>query len=47
MSKDAIWQAFVETGDPLYYMLYKATQDEPYRRSAPQNDSGDTPRSEG
>ena len=47
MSKDAIWQAFAEAGDPLYYMLYKATQDEPYRRSAPQNDSGDTPRSEG
>ena len=46
MSKDAIWQAFAETGDPLYYMLYKAT-DEPYRRSAPQNDPGDTPRSEG
>ena len=44
MSKDAIWQAFAETGDPLYYMLYKATQDE---RSAPQNDPGDTPRSEG
>lgn len=43
MSKDAIWQAFAETGDPLYYMLYKATQDEPYRRSAPQNDPGDTP----
>ena len=47
MSKDASWQAGAETGDPLYYMLYKATQDEPYRRSAPQNDPGDTPRSEG
>ena len=38
MSKDAIWQAFAETGDPLYYMLYKATQDEPYRRSAPRSE---------
>ena len=47
MSKDAIWLGFAETGDPLYYMLYKAKQVEPYRRSAPQNDSGDTPRSEG
>ena len=34
MSKDAIWQAFAETGDPLYYMLYKATQDEPSKYGA-------------
>ena len=47
MSKDAIWQAFAETGDPLYYMLYKATQDETFRRSAPQNDPGNMPRSKG
>lgn len=46
MTKDAIWQAFAETGDPLYYMLYKATQDEPKRRSAPQNEPGNIPRSE-
>ena len=24
MSADAIWRAFSETGDPLYYLLYKA-----------------------
>ena len=24
MSKDAIWQAFAETGDVVYYLLYKA-----------------------
>lgn len=50
MSKDAIWQAFAETGDPLYYMLYKATQDKPHHRSAPQEKPGDMskdmPRSE-
>ena len=23
---DAIWQAFAETGDPLYYLLYRAAQ---------------------
>lgn len=26
MSADAIWQAFAETGDPLYYMLYKSAE---------------------
>ena len=25
--QDAIWQAFRETGDPLYYMLYRALAD--------------------
>ena len=25
--QDAIWQAFCETGDPLYYMLYRALAD--------------------
>ena len=24
MKEDPIWQAFRETGDPLYYLLYKA-----------------------
>ena len=24
MSKDVIWQAFAETGDVVYYLLYKA-----------------------
>ncbi len=24
MKDDAIWKAFAETGDPLYYLLYKA-----------------------
>ena len=28
MERDAIWQAFAETGDPLYYLLYKNTSDE-------------------
>ena len=27
MSADAIWRAFAETGDPLYYLLYKAAGD--------------------
>lgn len=24
MKSDAIWQAFAETGDPVYYLLYKS-----------------------
>ena len=24
MSKDAVWRAFAETGDIVYYLLYKA-----------------------
>ena len=23
MEYDAIWQAFAQTGDPIYYLLYK------------------------
>ena len=26
MERDAIWQAFAETGDPVYYLLYKQTR---------------------
>ena len=26
MKQDPIWQAFAETGDPLYYLLYRAAQ---------------------
>lgn len=26
MSADAIWRAFTETGDPIYYMLYKSAE---------------------
>ena len=29
MSADAIWRAFSETGDPLYYLLYKAAGENP------------------
>ena len=24
MKNDPIWQAFAETGDPVYYLLYRA-----------------------
>lgn len=28
MSADAIWRAFAETGDPVYYLLYKSAEDQ-------------------
>ena len=28
MSKEAIWKAFAETGEPVYYLLYKAIDTE-------------------
>ncbi len=48
MERDTIWQAFAETGDPMYYLLYKSTQDP---KAKPRNNSktdgnGDMPRSE-
>ena len=27
MKDDAVWTAFAETGDPIYYLLYKAALD--------------------
>ena len=35
--KDAIWQAFRETGDPLYYMLYKAVTSPPEQTDHPKS----------
>ncbi len=34
MKDDPIWQAFRETGDPLYYLLYKAAARAIERRNA-------------
>ena len=28
MSADAIWKAFAETGDPVFYLLYRAARAE-------------------
>ena len=46
MERDAIWQAFAETGDPLYYLLYKNTADEhPMENGRKKTDrTGDEPR---
>lgn len=48
MERDAVWQAFSETGDPVYYLLYKsmhekdADKKENIRRTGP----GELPRPE-
>ena len=34
MKEDPIWQAFRETGDPLYYLLYKAAARAVEKRTA-------------
>ena len=34
MKDDPIWQAFRETGDPLYYLLYKAAERAVAKRTA-------------
>ena len=46
MERDTIWQAFAETGDPLYYLLYKNTADEhPIENGRKKTDrAGDLPR---
>ncbi len=43
MESDALWQAFAETGDPLYYMLYK----QPQGGGQENETAGDDPRAEG
>ncbi len=28
MKQDSIWRAFAQTGDPLYYLLYRAVTEQ-------------------
>ena len=28
MRQDPIWQAFARTGDPMYYLLYRAAEEQ-------------------
>jgi len=43
LNSDLIWQAFSDTGDPMYYLLYKAAseKEEKHKRDA---ENGETPR---
>ncbi len=34
MKKDPIWRAFSQTGDPVYYLLYKAANKAEEKRAA-------------
>lgn len=44
---DAIWQAFTETGDPLYYLLYKTTNEAASEKSAAVSNNKKGTKSEG
>lgn len=46
MKDDAIWQAFAQTGDPLYYLLYKETEGKKDKKKD-KKPAGQPPRAEG
>lgn len=48
MERDAVWQAFSETGDPVYYLLYKSMHDPKAdtKEKKQNNRSGELPRPE-
>lgn len=49
MERDAIWQAFADTGDPLYYLLYKQSANRrpaEIKKKKSDNRSGEMPRPE-
>ena len=39
MTTDPIWQAFAETGDPLYYLLYCAVKPEEKKQARPKTET--------
>ena len=39
MKTDAMWQAFSQTGDPVFYLLHKAAED----KKPPKPDIKETP----
>lgn len=41
MERDAVWQAFSETGDPVYYLLYKSMHEKDAKTR--ENDCGQRP----
>ena len=47
MSKEAIWKAFAETGEVVYYLLYKAIDAGRQTPSVTAADGGDSSLEEG
>ena len=39
MTTDPIWQAFTETGDPLYYLLYRSVEPAKETQAQPKHDA--------
>lgn len=46
MSTDAIWRAFTETGDPVYYMLFKSVQKQSGGKEQPDGARRESPSGE-
>jgi len=44
LSTESIWQAFQETGDPVYYMLYKSALKKEEQERKQQKKTGTPPR---
>ena len=43
MTTDPIWQAFTETGDPLYYLLYRSVEPAKETQAQPKDDAAALP----
>ena len=44
MNSELLWQAFVDTGDPSYYLLYKTASDKEREEEKKKGDNaGDLP----
>ena len=44
MTADGVWQSFLETGDPVSYLLAKKLEREPRRKDKGENREGEQPR---
>jgi len=46
MKKDAMWQAFARTGDPVYYLLHKSLEEKKKPEGKDKSRLGELPRPE-
>ena len=42
MNSELLWQAFVDTGDPSYYLLYKTASGKEREQQTKTGDGGET-----
>ena len=43
MNSELLWQAFVDTGDPSYYLLYKTASGKEREEKQKKGDGGEKP----